>query len=75
METIKFGRRKFTVVDGKTKLLSTSITVRAFKGEDEQAFFERLKEMCGNAQGFMEIIFKAGCPDYAIITYSQEDEG
>ena len=74
METIKFGRRKFTVIDGETKLFSTSITVRAYKGEDEQAFFERLKEICGNAQGIMEIIFKAGRPDYAIITFSKEDE-
>lgn len=56
----KFGHRKFAVIDGETKLLSTSITVWASRGEDEQAFTERLTEMCGDTQGIIEMVFKAG---------------
>ena len=72
METIKFGRRKFAVNDGEIILLSTSITVRASNGENEQAFTERLTKMCGDTQGVIEIVFKAGRPEYAIITFAKE---
>ena len=70
-KTVKFGRRKFSIADGKTELVSTSITVRSLAGEDEQAFTECLVEMCGSGRGIIEIVFKAGRPAYAIITFSQ----
>lgn len=69
MKMVKFGRRKFAVAAGKTELVSTSITVRSLVGEDEQSFTERLLEMCGGEEGFIEIVIKSGKPDYAVITF------
>lgn len=47
---------------------STSITERALLGEDEEAFVHRLMKKYGDGEGTIEIVFKAGKPDYAIIT-------
>lgn len=68
MQAVKFGRRKFAFVDGKAELLSTSITVRSRVGEAEDAFKERLLEMVGSERGTIEIVYKGGRPEYAIIT-------
>jgi len=68
MKVINYGRRRFTFANGKKVITSTSITERSFSGEDEQAFTDRLMEKYGNQQGTIEIVFKAGRPDYAVIT-------
>ena len=47
-----------------------SITERALVGEDERAFTERLMRLYGQQKGTIEIVFRSGCPDYAIITLS-----
>lgn len=69
MKIINFGRRKFTFGNGKSELLSTSITVRSQAGEAEEAFKKRLLKMVDNKKGTIEIVIKAGKPDYAIITF------
>ena len=68
---IKFGRRKFTFSNGKVKLESTSVTERALASEDEETFTNRLLQLYGQREGTIEIVFRRGQPDYAIITFSQ----
>jgi len=68
MKVVEYGRRKFAFENGKKVVTSTSVTERSLYGEDEEAFVRRLLEKYGNNKGAMEIVFKAGRPDYAIIT-------
>ena len=70
MHRIDFGRRRFSFKDGKTVPESMSITERALVGEDERAFTERLMRLYGKHKGTIEIVFRSGRPDYAIITFS-----
>ena len=69
--TIRFGRRKFAFSNGKVELKSTSVTEKALASEDEEAFTDRLLQLYGHREGTIEIIFKRGQPDYAIITFNQ----
>ena len=71
---IRFGRRKFDLVQGKVELTSTSFTERALPGEDEQAFTDRLLKLYGSREGTIEMVFKGGNPDYATITLAQQVE-
>lgn len=68
--TLRFGRRKFTFSNGKVELKSTSVTERALASEDEEAFTSRLLQLYGHREGTLEIVFRRGRPDYAIITFS-----
>ena len=68
---IRFGRRKFDFAHGKAELMSTSFTEKALPGEDEQAFTDRLLRLYGSREGTIEMVFKGGNPDYAIITLDQ----
>lgn len=68
MERIRFGRRRLDFRNGTAVPTSTSVTERAHKGEDEVAFTNRLLETYCDEEGTIEIVFKAGRPDYAIIT-------
>jgi hypothetical protein len=70
MQRINFGRRRFSFKNGKAVPESMSITERALVGEDEQTFTERLMRLYGKQKGTIEIVFRSGCPDYAIITFS-----
>ena len=68
MKVINYGRRRFTFQNGEKVITSTSITERSLRGEDEDAFTDRLMKKYGNQQGTIEVVFKGGQPDYAIIT-------
>lgn len=68
METIRFGRRRLALHQGKVRHTSTSVTERANYGEDEKAFIKRLSTKYCDHDGSIEIVFKAGRPQYAIIT-------
>lgn len=68
MEIIRFGRRRLSLHNGKVSHTSTTVTERAHHGEDEHAFIERLLKMYYEHEGSIEIVFKAGRPEYAIIT-------
>ena len=70
MEPVAYGRKRFSFAEGKTIHTGTSITVKALPGENEQAFTKRLMKKYGDARGTVEIIFKGGRPDYAIISFS-----
>ncbi|MGH2536967.1 MAG: hypothetical protein ACRDHL_06215 [Candidatus Promineifilaceae bacterium] len=70
MERIIFGRRKFSIQDGQAILTSTSVTERSKEGETEGAFTQRLLLEYGAVEGTIEIVYKAGRPDYAIVTFS-----
>ena len=72
MQRIRFGRKKFSLVEGKPVLRSTSITVRTRPGEDEEAFTKRLLSLYGQIAGTVEMVFKRGLPDYAVITFAEQ---
>lgn len=68
MKRLAFGRKKFTFSKGVSTLTSTSITEKSRHGETEAQFTSRLLAKYADAHGEMEIVFKQGLPDYAIIT-------
>jgi hypothetical protein len=72
VKRISFGRRKFSFSYGRAVLKSTSVTERALIGENEQSFTERLLRIYGDQQGTIEMVFKNGRPDYAILTFRQD---
>ena len=67
---LKYGRKIFSLDKGNTVLKSISVTEKAMSGEDEMAFIYRLVEKYDGQQGTIEVVFKRGHPDYAIITFS-----
>jgi hypothetical protein len=70
MASINYGRRIFSFDEGNTVLESTSVTEKALSGEDEAAFTQRLLRKYKGQSGTIEVVFKRGRPDYAIITFS-----
>jgi hypothetical protein len=72
MPKMRFGRKKYSLKKGKPILESTSVTVRTLPREDEEAFTKRLIELYGHREGTVEMVFKAGRPDYAVITFSEQ---
>lgn len=70
MNSIKYGRRCFSFANGNVVHTNSSITERALPGEDEGRFTERLMEIYGEYEGTLEIVIKAGRPDYAVITFT-----
>lgn len=71
MQTIHYGRRRLAFSNGRVVPTSTAHTVRAYPGEDEAAFVERLLAECDAVQGTIEIVFKGGFPEYAVVTIEQ----
>lgn len=74
MHKMRFGRKKYSLKKGKPILESTSVTVRTLPREDEETFTKRLIKMYGHLEGTVEMVFKAGRPDYAVITFSENVE-
>jgi hypothetical protein len=70
MQTITYGRRRLAFSKGSVVHTSTVLTIRAEDGEDEAAFTQRLLRTCANCEGTIEIVFRAGAPEYAVITIS-----
>ena len=70
MVCIQYGRRRFSFANGTVVHRNSSITERALPGEDEERFTERLMERYGEYEGTLEIVIKAGRPDYAILTFT-----
>ena len=52
------------------ELTGTSINERPLIGEDENAFAKRLTKMYGKGNGTIEIVFKKGRPEYAIVSFA-----
>lgn len=71
MPTIHYGRRRLAFSKGRAVPTSTTHTVRAFPGEDEAAFVERLLAERDADHGTIEIVFKNGLPEYAVVTIEQ----
>jgi hypothetical protein len=67
-ELHSFGRKTLAFAKGVTFLTKISVTEKTLLGEDENAFTQRLLRKYGDGQGTMEIVFKNGRPDYAIVT-------
>lgn len=70
VKKVTYGRKRFLFTEGVPTLESMSITEKSLKGEDETQFTERLMKQYRDQQGTIEIVFKAGQPDYAIITFT-----
>jgi len=70
MGGINYGRKIFSLDKGCTVLKTTCVTEKALPCEDEMTFRRRLAEKYQDRQGTIEIVFKRGYPDYAIITFS-----
>jgi len=70
MDHIKFGRKIYSFDNGDVVLKSTSVTEKALPNEDERTFTRRLVEKYQDQRGVIEVVFKRGHPDYAIITFS-----
>ncbi|NLF67315.1 MAG: hypothetical protein GX579_22225 [Chloroflexi bacterium] len=71
MQTIHYGRRRLAFSNGRAVPTSTTHTVRAHEGEDEAAFVQRLLAEWDADRGTIEIVFKGGSPDYAVVTIEQ----
>jgi hypothetical protein len=71
MQSMKFGRKVFSFNGDGAVLKSTSVTEKAMPDEDEAAFTRRLVERYKGREGTIEVVFKRGRPDYAIITFSR----
>jgi uncharacterized surface anchored protein len=69
MEHVDFGRKVFSFGDGNSVLKSTVVTEKARTEEGEVAFKQRLLHKYHGREGTIEIVFKRGRPDYAIITF------
>ena len=70
MSDLKFGRKTLSFAEGATVLTKTTITEKAMSGEDETSFTQRLLRKYENQRGAIEIVFKNGRPDYAVVTLS-----
>ena len=70
VEPIKYGRKTFSFDEGAAVLISASIIEKPLPGEGEKAFTQSLIKKYGGQRGTIEIVFKNGKPDYAIVTLS-----
>jgi hypothetical protein len=68
MQPIQYGRRRFSFSNGRALHTSTIVTVQANTDENECAFTQRLLAECSAKEGTIEIVFKAGIPQYAVVT-------
>jgi hypothetical protein len=68
MQTVKYGRKVFSFNGDGAELTSTSVTEKALPDEDEMSFTRRLVKQYQGQEGTIEVVFKRGRPDYAIIT-------
>jgi hypothetical protein len=74
METLSYGRKVFSFAQGTTVHTSTTITEKALPHESEDAFTRRLMKKVGDRRGTVEIIFKNGRPNYAVITFPENGQ-
>jgi hypothetical protein len=70
MQTLQYGRKIFSFDEAGTALKSTVVTEKVLPGENEEGFIRRLSEKYQGQQGTIEVVFKRGLPDYAVISFS-----
>lgn len=68
MSNFFYGRKVIVFAAGEVSLTKVSVTEKSLTDEDEQMFTQRLLSKYEKQEGTMEIVFKNGRPDYAIIT-------
>lgn len=68
MGVVKYGRKTYSFIEGKTIHTGTTITEKSLPGETEQEFTARLTKKYIDQKGTLEVVFKGGRPDYAIVT-------
>ena len=69
----QFGRQRVQILDpGHVIVHATSETIQAEKGEDLTTFLQRLATANGvGPADAVDVIFKAGAPQYAIIEWGK----
>ena len=67
--TVSYGRVTMSFAKGRAKLEEVTVTEKAFPGEDKDQFVERLMKRYADKNGTLQIVFKNGKPDYAIVTF------
>lgn len=70
MPEVNYGRKTFSFDAGAAVHKRTTITEKAASGEDERSFTQRLLKKYEDQRGDIEIVFKNGRPDYAVVTLS-----
>ena len=71
MEIVRYGRKTFSIVRGIAVLECTEITEKPLRHEDEKEFTQRLLQKYGHLQGTVEIVFRDGRPNYAILKFPE----
>lgn len=66
--TVPYGRVTMSFANGRAKLKQITVTEKAFPGEDEEQFVDRLLKRYSDKNGTFQIVFKNSKPDYAIVT-------
>jgi len=70
MQVVKYGRKTFSFAEGVTVLTGMCVTEKAESDEDEASFTRRLVKKYEGRRGTIEVVFKNGYPDYAIVTFN-----
>ena len=70
MQAVKYGRKTFSFAEGVTVFTGMSVTEKAMSDEDETSFTRRLVKKYEGQRGTIEVVFKNGHPDYAIVTFN-----
>ena len=70
MQATKYGRKTFSFAEGVTVLTAICVTEKAMSDEDEASFTRRLAKKYKGQRGTIEVVFKNGHPDYAIVTFN-----
>lgn len=74
MQPLKYGRKVLALDEGTAALMTTVVTEKALPSEDETAFTNRLLSKYTDQRGTIEIVFKRGRPDYAILTFPENEK-
>lgn len=75
-EAPAFGRQRIQLLsNGQALVHTTSETMLANKGEGREAFLVRLAEMGVGPEDEVELVYKGGWPQYAVVTWQNPRKG
>jgi hypothetical protein len=67
MGTVKYGRKTYSFIKGTTLHTCTAICEKPLPHEDEVTFTSRLMKKYEDRKGTVELVFKKGQLDYAVV--------
>jgi hypothetical protein len=74
MQHLQYGRKILAFDESDAALMTTVVTEKALTNEDEATFTHRLLGKYKGRRGTIEIVFKRGSPDYAILTFPESEK-